>query len=527
MADNFLRTDRRYGIGNQGYPTGRTPFAMDLATPTYALTQRMVKQKQLELQGKKDEISQNVKSVLEGLDFEAVKGLGTEINQKHMQMLQEVEDKWSEKLQEKGGFLSSADRMELKADKDRVEQTNATLRSQVAAFASAQEQFIRDLNSPRGQMGMGVYDMEETTKNFANFKNFVGDPKKDPWQILVPRAKGVPEVVGYEFGELIDDIAKKYETRIKSATATSTLYKKSNEQILEELAGNVVSSIERNPRFNKLAQRYGMEGVRQGVKDYIKNRHVSLFEEKRHSDYSGARRGDAEYDNNMYHMNVFLHGLMKKNPDTMEDLKTKLGGTDVHYDDKANEIVVSKINAKGEKYPWRKIGLLPEDASLDQKRQWMVTNYKLFGLSEGKIPRDFSQDLEPDENRIIDMPKMSKPESYSRKQVETVAGLNDERWDEREDQKDIVQAVKSRLEFLLPEKYEVEVDTEKSRRRVKVKDKDTGKTTIYKLDKDKGKNRWIAKSYKGRKDLVELMDKAEEESKSSGQKTVDDPLGIL
>ncbi len=192
------------GIGGL-YPTGRAPLAVDLATPTAAITQRMIKREEQRIAGEKEQISANQQAILKALDFETVQGLSDKIQTEHLENLNKVWNNWAEKFASKQGKLSFADLKELQDDKRKIESNLGKMQADVKTFAFAQN----ELSKPNARQ---LWD-EQSWLNLKDYANQGKVGSGDAINILVPRQPSFMEYLQSTYKTQLAGLDKKISNR--------------------------------------------------------------------------------------------------------------------------------------------------------------------------------------------------------------------------------------------------------------------------------------------------------------------------
>lgn len=168
------------------YPTGRSPFAVDLSENMAAITQQMVENRQKEIKDYKLQVEENEGTLLKALDFKTVEGIQDKAALDHATRIKELSDKWAIRMKERQGILSTNDKLELLKDKRDVEGRLAKAAADVATIKKIQE----DLAKEKGF----VYQKNPTAKKLVDYidKGLIGEGNA----INIPEVN-VP-VFGYE-----------------------------------------------------------------------------------------------------------------------------------------------------------------------------------------------------------------------------------------------------------------------------------------------------------------------------------------
>lgn len=143
------------------YPTGRAPLAFDLSEQMWNIAQQRIQNRKQEIEEQQKQISENEAILLTALDFETVKGAQDKFAADMATRIDQMTNKWSERMKAKGGILDTNDKLELLRDKRDIE-----TRIQVGAADVAQfQQLQKDLADPKKR---GFYDFT-TYANMAQY----------------------------------------------------------------------------------------------------------------------------------------------------------------------------------------------------------------------------------------------------------------------------------------------------------------------------------------------------------------------
>lgn len=494
------------GLANQGYPTGRSPMALDLYSPTVALTQQMMKLKNKEFDLKKEQIDDSSKRITEALDFETIKGLGQEVQRKHLDRLSEFNDKWSEEYAgaETPGVLPEKKLQEMEFEKKLIEQDMATMRSKVNEFAKVQQLAIENMEQYQ-ETGLSTFDPVQTAENLANYNDFIGDPSKSPMQMLVPRKKPVSEVINMEYGELIDDHSKRFFDREVDKVENGYVYfKDGNKKDLKNLKGAIVADMRLKGGAKHLGTKFSPEEVDAAIQSRI-DLVTGIKGTVQQKQERAAPSSGKDYSKETANLNTFLEGVRKKNKTQLEMLKTKVGADSYSYQDETNSMVFYDVPSKEGAKPdiLATIKLPEEGASEDEVRQWKIGLNSKYPLLKG---REYSQDIVGDYSKEAELGEIKEPEAQSMVSLRGVVNISQDDWEKEADadQRKKVDKTARYLKKYLPEGASVSTATDGKKRRVIVKDAD-GKKTIYKLDQDSGGGGTIRDAYKGRKEFGEFV----------------------
>ena len=143
------------------YPTGRSPFAVDLSENMAAITQQMVENRQKEIKDYKLQVEENEGTLLKALDFKTVEGIQDKAALDHANRIKELSDKWAIRMKERQGIMSTNDKLELLKDKRDVEGRLSKAAADVATIKKIQE----DLAKEKGF----VYQKNPTAKRLVDY----------------------------------------------------------------------------------------------------------------------------------------------------------------------------------------------------------------------------------------------------------------------------------------------------------------------------------------------------------------------
>lgn len=345
MADNYRYQSGRYGYQAGGYPTGRSPLVLDLANPVYAMTQQMIKRKEQEVAGNKSQIAGNVQAVLDAMSFEKVKGLGKQVQEKHLQRLDELDTKWVERLSEKDGMLSAKDLQELSFDKQSVEQDIANMKSDVEKIAQVSGWLAEDYAKNPDERS---FDIEATALEMQKAREQIGQGI-NPFSMLVPRKITVDEAVENYFGKGLDTIADELSKNITSIKDGVITYKEGNRESLDALLERESANYTQDQRLG----RYEQPQAKAGLKRALGRRVIDKVGFSQQGYRSGS--GDEKYSGAAHMANVILEGLRRGDVDIVSQVRKSGTVKEIKLDDKENAYyittnsgVTKKINRPSE-----------------------------------------------------------------------------------------------------------------------------------------------------------------------------------
>lgn len=140
-----MATNTPYMSGSP-YPTGRSPFAVNLSQNIAAITQQMVENRQNEIKENKIQVEENEATLLKALDFKTVDGIQDKVALDHANRIKAMSDKWAVRMKERQGILNNNDKLELLKDKRDIETRLAKAASDVATVKTLQEDLAKDKN---------------------------------------------------------------------------------------------------------------------------------------------------------------------------------------------------------------------------------------------------------------------------------------------------------------------------------------------------------------------------------------------
>jgi hypothetical protein len=299
----------------QGYPTGRSPFAVDLAPSIDAITNRMVRSRREAIAREEGEISANERAILEVFDVESVQGMSDQIQETHMKELDTIDDKWSNILREKSGKLSREDLVQLRRDKRGVESKIADMQTDVKAYNFARGELLK----PGAR---DIYDVNESARRMMEIKDkgLIGAGRAT--QILAPKRLSLEEKMYSDFGKQIDAKAKLFSETIASidtAKGKVEFLRKNREQLSETFD----AMVESRPEYKAQAKKEsgGLEGARQR---FFAMHGMDTKAEKFYQAYTAPKAGAAglkpEYVGVVDKYNRALEGILRRDKRYLEEL---------------------------------------------------------------------------------------------------------------------------------------------------------------------------------------------------------------
>lgn len=128
-------------MANGSVPSGSAPLYLgSFASQRGAMAQKMT-DRAIEL-AEKERTRQGKEraDMLKALSFDAVQGLGRQVQEKHLEELNSLQDKWAKKWIENGRKLTDRDYMELNRDKTEMQQRIANYKANVAQYAKVSDE---------------------------------------------------------------------------------------------------------------------------------------------------------------------------------------------------------------------------------------------------------------------------------------------------------------------------------------------------------------------------------------------------
>lgn len=143
------------------YPTGRAPFSMDLSSQMDAITQQMIQTRRNEIKEKKLQVTDSENAILTALDFKTLEGAGDKFAAEHAKRLDELNNKWALRFKERGGIISTQDKLELAKDKRDVESKLQIGAADLAQINEIRKEIQKGKNS--------AYDIPKTIENLNRY----------------------------------------------------------------------------------------------------------------------------------------------------------------------------------------------------------------------------------------------------------------------------------------------------------------------------------------------------------------------
>ena len=128
-------------------------MVLDLENSVQAVTQQLIQNRKQEIDQKKLQISESEKMVLESLDFDTVEGISDKVALDHSAKIEDLTNRWTQRWREKGGVLSTQDKLDLVKDQRKVQKELDFAASDVAMIKEIQ----KELSKPNS-----IYDLEKT-----------------------------------------------------------------------------------------------------------------------------------------------------------------------------------------------------------------------------------------------------------------------------------------------------------------------------------------------------------------------------
>ncbi len=392
------------GIGGL-YPTGRAPLAVDLATPTAAITQRMIKREEQRIAGEKEQISANQQAILKALDFETVQGLSDKIQTEHLENLNKVWNNWAEKFASKQGKLSFADLKELQDDKRKIESNLGKMQADVKTFAFAQN----ELSKPNARQ---LWD-EQSWLNLKDYANQGKVGSGDAINILVPRQPSFIEHIQSRYKSQMSALEKRISNRMLGVNTEEGRIMATKDNL--EAANSMWESLKQQPDVKQYIGQIGeTQAKEQFLNAYgfsVKDDYFSqgVWKEGRKgteptNDYYYRKYGwdiDKEQTENLVFFNDVAEGIRRADKDIIESLTgvidRGLGNLDaVEYKKIGDEEFILLMPSDEKKKPQR-IKLPPKDASPTTVRNFKKMILDRFQSINGKqIDKNIMKYIEPD-----------------------------------------------------------------------------------------------------------------------------------
>lgn len=405
MAD-FLDQNYRPYVGNRfgyqsgGYPTGRAPLMMDLANPVYAITQQMIQQKQRDLASQKDQISQNLKNLLDTISFDTIKGLGQQVQKEHLKRLDDFSNKWTEKWASAGGVLSGPQLHEQEMEKQAIESDMANMQSNVEKFANATNMLLQDY-AKNGDTG--VFDFQGSLNNLSKFKDQIGSGV-DPYSLLAERKKPVDEAVETYFGKTFDTLAKNMGEDIADIRNGIVYFKKGNTIPLSQVINSRAGAFTGDRRLAS----YDKGELTTAVENALKRRMTSApgFEQQPgYLSYLNGQGKGSKYEGSLHYANSLLQGVLNKESSAVNALKKSGNVKDVQFDEVRNKYIITDMQDRKKEFD-----MPPKDASPDQIVEWKAALQPYLPIYAKDLPAGWQKDIVADYNPYMDKNRSKTPE---------------------------------------------------------------------------------------------------------------------
>jgi hypothetical protein len=387
------------------YPTGNAPFAVDLSQQMWNIAQQRIQNRKQEIEDEKKEISETERILLTALDFETVKGAQDKTTVEIAKTIGDMTSKWSQKMKEKGGILSTEDKLELLRDKRGIENRMQTASADVAQYQQLQKDMSdpkkRDLYDPSTLVDMATYAKEGKIGSGG--------------AINIPKYK--PQAWGQDFMAMAEETVGKQlldprawdDVPIGVDDFGGTQYQKSNKKIVESQAEALKNTPEwqslyqENPyNANLLLESFKAKYLREPVHSIPKSKTGTTTGGKT----SAQLTAETEQNEKFGSFNNLALNLMDMDADTINTIKLNKEGeiTNISYDQTADggtEMVfdfqpITTATGRKERLPERI--KLPKDQKNTAEMNAFYT--KLWNI----LPADIKKGVD-----FSDIPKVIKP----------------------------------------------------------------------------------------------------------------------
>lgn len=152
------------GGGGSPYPTGRAPMVLGLEDTISAITQEMVKNRKEEVKTMNLEIDANEKMLLDALDMEPLQGMQEKAALEFTNGLDQLTDKYSKLLKDRGGVFTREDKLNLAKDKRELERKLSVAASDIATWGEYKKQVALGPEKSYLDLGQLIPDMNEYEK---------------------------------------------------------------------------------------------------------------------------------------------------------------------------------------------------------------------------------------------------------------------------------------------------------------------------------------------------------------------------
>jgi len=393
------------------YPTGRAPLAFDLSEQMWNIAQQRIQNRKQEIEEQKKQISENEAILLTALDFETVKGAQDKFAQDMATRIDQMTNKWSERMKAKGGILDTNDKLELLRDKRDIEN-----RIQVGAADVAQfQQLQNDLADPKKRT---VYNVPETSSKMAKYalEGKIGTGSAINLPTYQPQAWGQEAMAFAESNapkELLDPRAWD-DVAMGIDEYGNTKFQKSNKKIVE----GHIEWLKTTPEWQSLyeEQPYNAELLLESFRKKYLREPVRAIPKSQSATTGGKTatqiKAEKEQQDKFSGFNNIALNLMDRDEATIKSLKStgfgKIG--DIRYTEEPDGTYMhvhfqptSAADTRGSE-----MIKLPKDQS-DVAGQKYFYN-KLWDI----LPSEFKEGVD-----VADLPKVMKPRAgqYQGKQV--------------------------------------------------------------------------------------------------------------
>lgn len=152
------------GGGGSPYPTGRSPMVLGLEDTISAITQEMVKDRKEQVKTMGLEIDANEKLLLDALDMEPLQGMQEKAALDFTNGLDQLTDKYSKLLKDRGGIFTREDKLNLSKDKRALERKLSVAASDIATWGEYKKQVALGPEKSYLDLGQLIPDMNEYEK---------------------------------------------------------------------------------------------------------------------------------------------------------------------------------------------------------------------------------------------------------------------------------------------------------------------------------------------------------------------------
>jgi hypothetical protein len=187
-----MRTRQNIGVGGL-YPTGRSSTVLDFQDTSRAISERLIKREQERIGQEKQYMQESEKAILDALSYEAVIGASDAMQLKHLENVNNTQDKWAQIYAASDGKLSITQLAELQKEKRKVESERVNMQTNVKNFELVQRELLSDPQAEKWDKTS--FDKFQQNVNAGK----VGDPTVDWLDVLTPRQRDLSEMLDKEF----------------------------------------------------------------------------------------------------------------------------------------------------------------------------------------------------------------------------------------------------------------------------------------------------------------------------------------